>query len=190
VATCHPVRYVTISLSMPERPPDNSEFNVEPSVEGFFIPADIGDPIERTSVPLNDYRARQELVGGLFTVLDFIEPPATLYCGDEAILQGRAPNARASLLLSMHNFVHRNYTVIFGDGFLVGPADDDGNDTPVPEELTRMLTDPAPKVVGAKVDGNWVTRGKLYPSWIDAYSSALRLARAIPDIQDVRVTFA
>ena len=157
------------------------------TVSGLIIPA-LGElAIEQTELAVHDLRRRQEIVGGLIDAVELLTPPATFYINDSGKLEGLPVNRRASAALWLGNKAFRGQDVLVGDCLLVGPADHEGDDTSVPEELTRLLTAPGGRVVEVRVGGEWHARIARFQSFLSAARYAFAMEAQHSEVEDVRV---
>lgn len=101
-----------------------------------IIPADeaqavrIEDPDELT------YEYLRECVGGYLQAVEIGD--LNLYLNEEGKLEGRPINRRATELALANQAIFAD-DVIVGDVVLIGPADDDGNETGLSEEALAWV---------------------------------------------------
>lgn len=103
-------------------------------ITAIVVPADATvAPYVTTVTGLSDF---QGLVGGWIQAVT--GPGWTAYLDEEGKVKGRAVNDRA------HHFLHwvspcglAAWDTIVGDVVLVGPVDDDGDDTDAPQSLAE-----------------------------------------------------
>jgi hypothetical protein len=157
-------------------------------ITAIAIPADIHQPLRRAEITPTDSNAYRSLVGGNLEVLGLDDPPASLYLNEEGKLDGLPFNHRATSLLWMHNPDFRGKDVIYGDSFIVGPVDEDGQELSAPEELQTLLLDtPRYRVEVSMHDEHWYTNQLVWDDWFTAYGYALELAYAWSRVEAVRV---
>lgn len=94
-------------------------------VNALLIPVE-GEP---TKIQAGDYKHLQSLVGGIIEGIHFGED-AFAYINEEGKLIGLELNEFATLLFQLQ---HNTADFICGPMVMVGPADDDGNDTDLAE---------------------------------------------------------
>ncbi len=117
----------------------SQESGTEPLV-AIVIP--VQGPVRIEQVPTRSperLQAYQSWVGGLVEVVDLDDPQASMYCNEEGKNLSMPMNARATRLLWLHNPAFRQQDVICGPAFIVGPADDEGEDTTAPTELVELI---------------------------------------------------
>lgn len=95
------------------------------------IPADPAVPV--TSVAVTDLADYQAAVGGNIELVEADRHSLGLYLNETGRLDGLRENARASRL------ARRLQHPIVGDVLVLGPADDDGDDTNVTSELEQFV---------------------------------------------------
>jgi hypothetical protein len=158
-------------------------------ITAIAIPADLNRPVERVEIKPIDVDAYRALVGGNLEVLGLDQPPASLYVNEEGKLDGLPLNHRATSVLWMHSSVFRGKDVVAGDAFIVGPADEHGNDLTVPAELETLLLDTPSYRVEVKTYGSdgWYTNQLVFDRWPVAYGYALDLAERWTLVEKVRV---
>lgn len=155
---------------------------------GIVIPVDVDEPIFRKEVhALADY---QEVVGGFIQVVELDNPRTSLYMDEEGKLKRLPVNRRASLLMWVHRPIFHGADFVCGPALLIGPSDDDGNDTDVPTELDDLLFDTLSYKMEVQMEGsegNWNSRAARYPTWDAAYLHAVILIQQWASVNGVRV---
>jgi len=114
----------------------------EPSgetIHALLVPALGNLAVEAIQLGKSDLSRRQEMVLGLIDYVELIEPPASIILNDEGLLLGLPFNYRATELLWAGNRYHRGQTALVGNVLVVGPADEQGDDTDVPAELVELF---------------------------------------------------
>lgn len=101
-----------------------------------IIPADTSQPVE-----IKDFNpgvtAIQEVVGGYFQVLTLADLGVSMYMDEEGKFKhGAVLNSRATALAAA---ILREEDFIVGDVLLLGAPDEHGNDTDLPEAVTKLL---------------------------------------------------
>lgn len=98
---------------------------------GLRIPADTATPIEVVEVDvLADYQA---VVGGDLELVESDRGGLALYLNETGRLDGLPTNERATRL------VRRLLEPIVGDVLVLGPTDEDGDDTSLTDEAERAV---------------------------------------------------
>lgn len=158
-------------------------------INTIVIPAGDRQPLRLDQVnptSLGDY---QQLVGGHIETVPLDDPPTNMYLNEEGKLDQLPINARATLLLWMHNKAFRYNDYIAGDAFLTGPINEDSTDTSVSADLVRMLTEAGQFRVELQTAGDpeWYGNLRRFDAWTDAYAYALTLGQHWSQVEDMRV---
>jgi len=105
-------------------------------VKGIYIPADDSEALEiRELEKLEDYQAA---VDGWIEAVDVPSLGVTIYVNEEGLLRHLPFNPRASFLWWYH-VPGAHQAMLVGDVVIVGPPDDNGDGTDVPEEVVDLL---------------------------------------------------
>lgn len=98
-------------------------------------------------------------------------------------------NRRATTLLWVHDQASRGREVIFGDAVIVGPPDDDGNPTNVPEELVDLLLHTSHYRVLVQYQGETQFYGTLrtFDAWFEAYGYSIYIDWRLSQVEEVWV---
>ncbi|SIS19789.1 DUF3846 domain-containing protein [Microbacterium sp. RURRCA19A] len=101
-------------------------------VQGIIIPADNTAPLRAAILDsLEDY---QRAVGGWIEAVDIPDLGVTIYVNEEGLIRDLPFNRRATFLWRFHVPQARDARLV-GDIVVVGLADDDGENTELPEDL-------------------------------------------------------
>jgi hypothetical protein len=93
-------------------------------------------------VDLPDYDALNKAVGGYIEAINFGDTGHNCYVNENGIALGLPYNPLATALCFKHNVGLMPGDYIKGTMVVVGPVDDDGNDTDVQDELAEQLLSP------------------------------------------------
>ena len=158
-------------------------------ITAIVIPVDPGQPIRLQQIEPTDLDAYQQIIGGNLQIISLDRPPAAMYLNEEGKLNGMRVNHRATALAWVHNSDFRGNDVIVGPALIVGPADREGDDTSVPEDLTDLLTGTEQYRVQlwAENELRWSSDTQTFTDWPEAYRHALHLAETRYGILHVRV---
>ena len=108
-------------------------------VQGIIIPADNTAPLRATAFgSLEDY---QRAVGGWIEAVDIPDLGITMYVNEEGLIRDLPFNRRATFLWRFHVPRARDVRLV-GDVAVVGLADDEGENTELPENLRQRLLEP------------------------------------------------
>ncbi|MEV7769856.1 DUF3846 domain-containing protein [Microbacterium sp. NPDC086615] len=108
-------------------------------VQGIIIPADSTASLKvSTLTSLEDY---QQAVGGWIEAVDIPDLGVTMYVNEEGLIRDLPFNRRATFLWRFHVPQARDARLV-GDVAVVGLIDDEGENTELPSELRRRLTEP------------------------------------------------
>jgi hypothetical protein len=162
------------------------------TIKGILMPVDQFAPISVVEFDQSDYTQITKLIGGTFGVTDTLRPDASVWYHDEGKILGLPVNRRASLFLWVHRTEFRGYDALMGDVLILGPADDEGNTTSVPDELVELLfnTKEYRYLVQTSGDDSWNGNGVTYDNWVDAYNGGLSLAERWTLVEHVKVVAA
>lgn len=106
-------------------------------VKEIYVPADDSEALElRELEKLEDYQAA---VDGWIESVDVPSLGVTIYVNEEGLLRHLSFNPRASFLWWYH-VPGAHQAMLVGDVIIVGPPDDNGDGTDVPEEVVGLLT--------------------------------------------------
>lgn len=158
-------------------------------ITAIVIPVDPGQPIRLQQLDPTDLDAYQQIIGGNLQIISLDRPPAAMYLNEEGKLSGMRVNHRATALAWVHNSDFRGTDVIVGPTLIVGPADREGDDTSVPEDLADLLTNTEQYRVQLWTESElrWNSDGQTFTDWPEAYRHALHLAETRYGILHVRV---
>ncbi|MET4003908.1 hypothetical protein ABIB48_002646 [Arthrobacter sp. UYCu511] len=158
---------------------------------GILIPADQTKPLE--VLELNGLKDMQSAVGGLIEAIDIERPDATIFVNEDGKLIGLDQNARATLVLWIHNSRFRGNDILVGDVIIVGQPDDEGDSQDVPAELVDLLLNTpcyAVQVTTLNDMHTWSGNQMRYSDWTDAYKAAASLAERWALVDQARVISA
>lgn len=155
----------------------------------IVIPAGEEYGVRQDEIGASNLADYQRLVNGTIEHVALARPPASMYVNEEGKLEGLPINRRATLLLWMHNPAFRYADVVAGDALVTGPADGNGYDTSVSEELLQTLFEAKRFRAEVQVHGeaDWHGNERRFTDWVDAYSYVLDLGRRWTSVEDVRV---
>ena len=159
---------------------------------GILIPANINEPL--TVVHFDRVDEFQRDVGGYIETLMLPTPAETaaiLVVNKEGKLSGfdLDVNNRATLLLWVHNRAFVKHDEICGDAIVIGPTDEFGNFTGVPEKLLKLLTtnDPVQLDLGVSLlEPQTAVRGT-FRTWVGAYIVVADALGSIANLEHVRI---
>ena len=147
------------------------------------IPADPRQPLrlEQLSRGLDDY---QRAAGGFTKAYRLGFPSGHLRVDGRLNLP---VNARASLLLWIHNIAFLG-THLLGDGFILGPPAEDGDATDVPDDLVRLLMHTRQYATQIQAEAAaWMEMDRTYGEWTEAYADIANLATRWEHVGAIRV---
>ncbi|MEU9685379.1 DUF3846 domain-containing protein [Amycolatopsis japonica] len=155
----------------------------------IVIPVDLNQPIRQQHLNKNDLDAYRQVVGGPLELVNLDRPEAGMYFHGEGKLDGLPVNARATVLLWVHNRAFRGQDMIVGPALLVGPPDANGNDLDCPEDLVDLLFHSSRYLAQMHVKGDMLWHGdnQVFEQWFDAYVHAVRLTQRWKILDEVRV---
>jgi len=108
-------------------------------VQGIIIPADNTVPLRTATLDsLEDF---QRAVGGWIEAVDIPVLGVTMYVNEEGLIRDLPFNRRATFLWRFHVPQARDARLV-GDVAVVGLIDDEGENTELPSEFRRRLTEP------------------------------------------------
>lgn len=154
------------------------------------IPADIEKEVGYMTIDSGDLSAMQGLVGGLVQALDLNAQKATMWVNENGKNERLPMNQRGTMALWMSDPVWRFQDFVSGDVFLTGPANEEGESTPVPDELFQLFFRTAEYRVEiqTKKDGDaWLSHDETFEEYWDAAHSVLDLASRWKAVTDLRV---
>jgi hypothetical protein len=143
----------------------------------------------RAEIGIADLADYQQAVRGHIETISLDTPSSTLYANENGKTNDLAINHRATMLLWAHQRAFRFFDYIAGDALLVGPIDEQGDDTDVPDQFVNMCPKPLASVpkVQTRGDPAWHGDDVRFDRWTDAYSYVLQLAQRWTQIEDVCV---
>lgn len=146
-------------------------------ITAIVIPASQEAPIDLRKLDSEDLVAYQALVGGNVEPVDLDNPAASMYVNEEGKLLHLPINMRATHVAWAHNKLVRNEDIVMGDAFILGPVNQDGEDTSVPQtHIDRLVpTEPFRVEVLARGETTWAGNALLYDTWAQAYVAAYGL---------------
>lgn len=104
-------------------------------MKAIIFPTD-GDPRVEDITP--DLATLKELVGGYIEAAP-TNGDVTVYVNEEGKINGLPPNTPATFFWwSLAPFM-KGHDVISGPAVILGPADDEGDETPVPDQVIALL---------------------------------------------------
>lgn len=158
-------------------------------INSIIIPAANDAALRQIQIGSSHLPEYQAITGGLIERVGLDESSSSLYVNEEGKLLQLPINRRATLLLWMHNRAFRYQDIIAGDALLVGPVDDDGSDTDVPDALAHVLYAATNFRTEVQVHGEdgWHGNDNRFDNWVAAYSYVLDLGRRWTAVRDVRV---
>ncbi|MFF8186162.1 DUF3846 domain-containing protein [Microbacterium sp. NPDC016588] len=108
-------------------------------VQGIIIPADNTAPLRTHELDsLEDY---QRAVGGWYEAVNIPDLGVTMYVNEEGLIRDLPFNRRATFLWRFHVPQARDARLV-GDVAVVGPTDDECENTELPMKLRRRLLEP------------------------------------------------
>jgi hypothetical protein len=110
-------------------------------IKAVVYPADVREPLSVLEIEASDLGVFQALVAGDIEALALYNPEMTLYLNEDGRRLRLPMNRRATVLANAHNeaFNAGNDSIV-GDTFIVGPVDEDGNDTDAPERFISLAS--------------------------------------------------
>lgn len=108
------------------------------NIKVLVVPADEEHPPFVKELVDYDYKAGQEIVGGLIQPVDIDKVQATVWCNEEGHMFRLPPNRRATMWLYQWAPEHRGFNVFMGDVYITGLPDEDGDTTSVPDEVVGL----------------------------------------------------
>ncbi len=168
---------------------DTPEEGERLKINSIIIPADNEVALQQGQIDTSDLPNYQAITGGPIEHVELTDPPASMYVNEEGKLLHLPMNRRATLLLWMHNPAFRYEDFVAGDALLVGPGDDNGYDTNVPEDLAHLLFSATRFRTEVQVHGEdgWHGNDQRFNNWVAAYSHVLELGHRWTSVKDVRV---
>ena len=147
----------------------------------LVIPADDQQPLRVEEIEIGDLDAQNRIP------LD--RPPASLYVDVDSRLMEKPMNRRATTLLWVHNSAMRGHDVVAGDALILGPPDDDGIPTNVPDELVDLLLHTSRYRVLVQYQDETEFYGTLrtFGSWFEAYGYAIYIDWVMSQVEEVWV---
>lgn len=107
-------------------------------VKGLVIPALDTDPLAvREFTQIEDY---QKAVGGWIEAVDIPALGITIYVNEEGLIHHLPFNSRATFLWWYHVPAARNVAMLVGKAVVVGPPDQNGDNTDIPDGILGVLT--------------------------------------------------
>jgi len=102
------------------------------------IPASEEFEAYSTEVESVEYKFLSDKVGGMIEVVGFRDDQASMYLNEEGKILGMPRNPRATSLAKRHGAISL-MDYIAGDAVVVGPVDEDGEDTGLEQEQIDVL---------------------------------------------------
>lgn len=159
-------------------------------ITAIVIPVDPTQPIRQQHLDKRDLDAYRQIVGGNLEVINLDRPPASLYFNEDGKeIYGDRVNARATTFLWAHNSAFRGHDVIVGPAFIVGPPDDESDDTTVPDDLVYLLFNTKRYRIQVQVDASkgWNDNQEVFDNWFEAYIYGVVLVQQQPLVKETRV---
>jgi hypothetical protein len=158
-------------------------------INTIIIPADEALLIRQEQIGASHLPDYQGIAGGLIERLTLENPSSEMYFNEEGKINELPMNRRATILLWMHRPAFRYADYVAGDAFLLGPVDNEGNDTNVPQEFVKTLFEAKrfrPEVQKQGEEG-WHGNALRFDDWFEACSYVLLLGNRWTQVTDVRV---
>ncbi len=148
-------------------------------ITAILIPASQAAPVKLRKLDRHDLAAYQALVGGNIEAINLDAPAASMYINEEGKLLHLSVNMRATHVVWAHNEQLRNEDIVMGDAFILGPVDQNGEDSTVPQAYVDLLfpREPFRIEVLARGETIWAGNAMLYETWEQAYIAADSLYR-------------
>lgn len=159
-------------------------------VRALRIPTEADDPITEIEVSkLEDYQAA---VGGWIEPVDIAELGVTIYVHEEGLVLNLPVNSRATFLWWYFVPEARQKAVLVGPAVVVGLPNRNGDSTPVPDEVVRLLTGPGEWRVDIRVrdDPTWHPSLATYTDYFEALVWSMVALERVRDAENVRVVSA
>lgn len=161
------------------------------NVRAIVIPVDTAEPLRVEEIDPTDLNAYRRLVGeGHIEAITLERPAASMYMDEEGKLKKLPVNERATAIAWCHQsgLRHRQDPIV-GPAFIVGPADREGVDQTVPEDLVLLLMEAKRFRIQVQTedDPKWYGNQNVYEHWLDAYIEAVQLAFRWTRSEEVRV---
>lgn len=161
------------------------------NISGVFIPYDEEQPIKVIDIPRGEYTAIQAIIGGVFGVINIGRPtPSSIFIHDEGKIVGLPLNRRATMLLWASDSRWWHQDVIMGDAFILGPPDDEGDTTGIPEDFKQLLLDTEEYKMEVQTTGSgdaWAGNQLRFNDPFDALNYVLGLAERWHAVEQVRI---
>jgi hypothetical protein len=143
-------------------------------VTAILIPADQLMPVELRTLDREDLASYQALVGGYIEAVNLEGPAASMYINEEGKLYGLPVNMRATHIEWAHNALLREEDIVMGDAFILGPVDQNGDDTSVPQLYIDVFFPSEPFRIEVLAFGEtvWAGNAMSYDTWEQAYMAA------------------
>jgi hypothetical protein len=154
-----------------------------------ILPANEHEPLRQADLGVADVQDYQRIIDGYIEAVSLDAPSSTLYCNEEGKPASLPFNRRATMLLWAHQPALRFFDYIAGDALLVGPMDDQGDDTDVPDAFMDMFFR-AKRLrveVQTRSEPRWQANELRFAHWTDVYGYVLQLAQRWTQIEDMRV---
>jgi hypothetical protein len=160
-------------------------------IRAIVVPVDTTEPLRLEEIDPTDLNAYRRLVGDAsIEVVNLERPDASLYMDEEGKLKELPVNERLTAFAWVHQSAlrHRQDPVV-GPGFIVGPADREGVDQTVPEDLVNLLIGATRFRIQVQTedDPKWYGNQRVYQHLLDAYIEAVQLAFRWTRAEEVRV---
>lgn len=158
-------------------------------ITAILIPASQAKPIKLRKLDRGNLAAYQAFVGGNIEPVNLDNPAASMYVNEEGKLRRLPINMRATHVEWAHNALLRNEDIIMGDAFILGPVDQNGEDSTAPQAYVDLLF---PRElfrieVLARGETSWAGNAMSYDTWEQAYMAADSLRRRWTLAEKLRV---
>ena len=163
------------------------------SIQCLIIPADLDVLVQTMELERGDIRTMQGIVDGHFQVLELEAQKASMFVNEEGKNIGLKMNQRATMLLWLSDSVWRFQDVVAGNVFIIGPPDDEGASTSVPQELVDLLFSTEKykgEVTTLNDEDSWSSNNLEFPDYWEAAHSVLELASRWRMVSNCRVIAA
>lgn len=163
------------------------------SIQCLIIPADLDVLVQTMELEQGDIKTMQGIVDGRFQVLELEAQKASMFVNEEGKNIGLKMNQRATMLLWLSDSVWRFQDVVAGNVFIIGPPDDEGDSTSVPQELVDLLFSTEKykgEVTTLSDEDSWSSNSLEFTDYWDAAHSVLELASRWQLVKEARVVAA
>ncbi|KIM16572.1 hypothetical protein QV65_13025 [Rhodococcus erythropolis] len=159
----------------------------------IVIPVDLDVEVDTLEFFEGDLSAMQGIVDGRFQVLELEAQKASMFVNEEGKNIGLKMNQRATMLLWLSDSVWRFQDVVAGNVFIIGPPDDEGDSTSVPQELVDLLFSTEKykgEVTTLSDEDSWSSNNLEFTDYWDAAHSVLELSSRWQLVKEARVVAA